>query len=803
VALPQEIDPIVDGIPGFFQTLPALLHSLLTQNPAGAGLAALIGAVAAGLIISLVYRKMRAREARGTAIPMASNNEVAKLEQEQYRTLFQSSPVPTFICETRKWRLLEVNEAAVREYGYSREELLKMALLDLGLPEDAERVTEALMTLGPTSGEVGTWQHRKKDGAAFEAELVSFRMQFARQQVRVVTARDVTRRKHTQEVMWRDLERFGLASKATSDAMLDWDLVTDQLWHSENYEQLFGHGERDAEINMAAWFEHIHPDDRARVQEQLLALIKSVDSKWSDEFRVVRADQKVVHVFARGHVSRAADGTARRMNSVLQDITERKEQEERTRFLADHDELTSLPNRSLFRQALNKALQRAERSGKMLSILFFDLDRFKNINDSLGHDAGDEVLRAVAERLTACVRKIDMVARFGGDEFAVLTEGLTAEDQASTVARKILEALSKPMILAGRQYRPAASIGISTYPTDGRDVQALLKNADIAMYRAKEEGRGTFQFYSEMLNTHSVQRLEFESNLSNALNNHEFVLYYQPKVDLATGRVAGLEALIRWNSPQLGFVSPGDFISIAEETGLIVPMGRWVAQTACVQNRAWQKGGLPLLRIAINISARQMADKGLVEFISDTVRKTGLTAESLELEITESAVMSNQEHAEKVLKDLKELGFHLTMDDFGTGYSSLAYLKRFPFDSVKIDRSFVSGIPESKDDSAIVEAIVAMAHSLQLKVVAEGVETKEQFDFLRTLGCDQIQGFYFSKPIPASEVVMLLYKTMTRDAAAAAALPVAELDPVSESNAQTEIDPPAKEETGTGGMKQR
>ncbi len=793
MALPQEIESIVEGVPGFFWVLPELLHSLLTENPSGTVLVALIGAMVAGLITSLVYRKIRAAETRVATSSMASNDEVSKLAQEQYQTLFQSSPVPTFICDTRKWRVLEVNEAAAREYGYSREELLKMTLLDLGLPEDAERVTETLMALGPTSGEVGSWRHRKRDGTAIEAEMVSFRIQFARQQARVVIARDVTRRKHTHEVMWRDLERFGLASRATSDAMLDWDLVTDQLWRSENYEQLFGHGDSEAGTNMAAWFEHIHPNDRARVQEQLLALIKSADNQWSDEFRLVRADRNVVHVFARGHVSRAEDGSARRMNGVLQDITERKEQEERTRFLADHDELTELPNRSLFRQALNKALQRAERSGKMLSVLFFDLDRFKNINDSLGHDAGDEVLRTVAERLAACVRKIDMVARFGGDEFAVLTEGLTTEDQASTVARKILETLSKPMILAGRQYRPAASIGISTYPTDGRDVQSLLKNADIAMYRAKEEGRGTFQFYSETLNTHSVQRLEFESNLSNALNNREFVLYYQPKVDLATGRITGLEALIRWISPQLGFVSPGDFISIAEETGLIVPLGRWVAQTACVQNRAWQKGGLPQVRIAINISARQMADKGLVQFISETVRNTGLTVDSLELEITESAVMSNQEHAEKVLNELKSLGFHLTMDDFGTGYSSLAYLKRFPFDSVKIDQSFVRGIPESRDDGAIVEAIIAMARSLQLKVVAEGVETKEQFDFLRKLGCDQIQGYYFSKPIPSNEVVKLLYKSMTREAAAAASVPGAEFKPGSE------INPVVSEGTGTGG----
>jgi diguanylate cyclase (GGDEF)-like protein len=452
------------------------------------------------------------------------------------------------------------------------------------------------------------------------------------------------------------------------------------------------------------------------------------------------------------------------MLGVLQDITVRKEAEERTRFLADHDELTGLPNRSLFKRSLAQAIQRAGRSGKFLSVLFLDLDRFKNINDSLGHETGDQVLRAVAERLSGCVRQVDVVARFGGDEFAVLIEGLTAEDQAGPVARKIIDALAKSLVLAGRHYRPGASIGISTYPTDGRDVLSLQKNADIAMYRAKEEGRGNFQFYSEQLNTHSIQRLEFESNLNAALNNKEFVLYYQPKLELASGRITGVEALIRWVSPQFGFVSPADFISIAEETGLIVAMGRWVVQTACVQNRAWQKGGLPPLRIAVNISARQMADKGLVNFIVDTMSRTGLTAESLELEITESAVMSNQEHAEKVLNQLKALGFHLTMDDFGTGYSSLAYLKRYPFDSVKIDQSFIRGIPASRDDGAIVEAIVAMAHSLELKVVAEGVETQEQSDFLHKLGCDQIQGYLFSKPVPSAEIVALLYKTITRSA---------------------------------------
>ena len=684
----------------------------------------------------------------------------ASVSEEQYHHLFDNTPIPTLVCETRRWRILEANAAALVEYGYPREDLLKLSIVELGMADDADRLVNTLVQLGAGSTDAGTWTQRRKDGSKLEAELSTLRAQFARQQVRVICVRDVTRRVRMEQVLYQDNERFGLAFRATADALIDWDLKTDTVWCNEYYERQYGGHKGDAPFTMEALFEQVHVDDRTRVQQHLLDASKSTDEGWREEFRMTRLDGSVVHVYARGHFTRGEDKRARRLSVILQDITVRKEAEERTRFLADHDELTGLPNRNLFKQALTQALQRAERTNKMVSILFFDLDRFKNINDSLGHDAGDEVLRTVAERLNGCVRKIDVVARFGGDEFAVLVEGLTAEDQAGTVARKILDALSKPMLLHGRQYRPAASIGISTFPTDGRDAQSLQKHADIAMYRAKEEGRSTFQFYSEQLNTHSLQRLEFESNLSNALNNREFVLHYQPKMDVATGKVTSMEALIRWVSPQFGFVSPGQFISIAEETGLILPLGRWIAQTACVQNSAWQKGGLPTMRVAINISARQMADKGLVDFIAETVRKTGLDPSCLELEITESAVMSNQDYAEKVLNRFKELGFHLTMDDFGTGYSSLAYLKRFPFDSVKIDQSFVRGIPDNSDDVAIVEAIIAMAHSLQLEVVAEGVETQEQLDMLRKLGCDVIQGYFFSKPIPANEVVMLLFKML-------------------------------------------
>jgi len=759
----QTIEPFLESILGFLRTFA----QVRLPSTAG-GVAAVIIAGVAGVTIAWLgarffyLRRGRPRAAKRDPAAEGAIAAEAGLSDAQYHLLFDHNPIPTFVCEMRRWGCLAVNEAAVNAYGYSRKEFLKIRFTDLSAAEEMERLSTTLVNLGVSANDLGVWRHRKKDGAPIEVELVTFRVQLARRQARVLIARDVSSRRKIEEVLWKDVERFGLVSQATNDALLEWDLASDQVWKNDSYQRLFGYRSDELQPKMESWFGHIHADDRLRVQQRLLGIINSRENLWNDEFRLTRRDQTVAHVHARGFVNRDEAGSALKMLGVLQDITARKESEERTRFLADHDELTGLPNRSLFKQSLAQAIQRAGRSGKFLSVLFLDLDRFKNINDSLGHETGDEVLRAVAERLSGCVRQVDVVARFGGDEFAVLMEGLTAEDQAGAVARKVIDALAKPLVLAGRQYRSGASIGISTYPSDGRDVLSLQKNADIAMYRAKDEGRGTFRFYSEQLNTHSIQRLEFESNLNGALKNREFVLYYQPKLELASGRIAGVEALIRWVSPQFGFVSPADFIAIAEETGLIVPMGRWVVQTACAQNRAWQKGGLPLLRIAVNISARQMADKGLVNFIVDSMTRTGLTAESLELEITESGVMSNQDHAEIVLNQLKALGFHLTMDDFGTGYSSLAYLKRFPFDSVKIDQSFVRGIPANRDDCAIVEAIVAMAHSLELKVVAEGVETQEQSEFLRNLGCDQIQGYVFSKPIPSAEIVGLLYKTITR-----------------------------------------
>ncbi|MEK7435293.1 MAG: EAL domain-containing protein [Pseudomonadota bacterium] len=449
---------------------------------------------------------------------------------------------------------------------------------------------------------------------------------------------------------------------------------------------------------------------------------------------------------------RASDAELlRSMRSVGEQIGQfmaRRQAEERVHHLAHYDELTGLPNRSTFSQRLSHALAQARRNSKSLAVLFIDLDRFKNINDTLGHEAGDNVLVEIAQRLQGCLREGDTVGRLGGDEFVVLIEALPEPMQVAAVAQKILGAAIKPFVIESQEFHLSASIGISTYPDDSEDMQGLLKSADIAMYRAKEQGRNNYQFYSALMNIHTVERLALESDLRRALERGEFLLHYQPKIDIASGRVTGMEALLRWQRPGHGLVAPMQFIPLAEETGLIVPIGAWVLKTACARNKAWQDQGLPPLRVAVNLSVRQFAHESLLQDVGQVLAETGLDPAGLELDITESMVMHDPEHAVKLLGSLKQMGIHISMDDFGTGYSSLAYLKRFPIDSLKIDRSFMRDIPGDSDGAAIAHAIIAMARSLRLKVIAEGVEREEQLHFLREHECDEMQGYLFSKPLP-------------------------------------------------------
>jgi diguanylate cyclase (GGDEF)-like protein len=420
-------------------------------------------------------------------------------------------------------------------------------------------------------------------------------------------------------------------------------------------------------------------------------------------------------------------------------------------YTATHDPLTQLPNRRLFSERLQHALNLAQRHKRRLAVLFIDLDRFKNINDTLGHGAGDQILQDIGRRLGHCVRESDTIARQGGDEFVVLIEEFDEPQSVVAVAEKILAAVAIPLTLGRKEFHITASIGISTFPDDGDSLQALLKNADIAMYRAKEQGKNNYKFYAEQMNRHFHDRLAIEAGLRHALERGELELYYQPKVDTLTGHIHSMEALLRWEHPELGRVHPERFIPVAEETGLIVPIGEWVLRTACAQNRAWQNQGLPALRVAVNLSARQFGKPTLLQDIAQVLSETELDPRYLELEITESMVMHDAERAVQVLKDLKASGIYLAIDDFGTGYSSLAYLKRFPIDCVKVDRSFIRDIPADPDDMAITRTVIAMAHSLRLSVVAEGVETKEQVRFLRDHHCDEIQGHYFSPPLPAEQ----------------------------------------------------
>jgi diguanylate cyclase (GGDEF)-like protein/PAS domain S-box-containing protein len=424
--------------------------------------------------------------------------------------------------------------------------------------------------------------------------------------------------------------------------------------------------------------------------------------------------------------------------------------------LAQHDSLTDLPNRVLLNDRLAEAIALSSRHQRKLAVLFLDLDRFKHVNDSLGYVIGDRLLQSVGSRLSMCVRIADTVSRQGGDEFVVLLREVRHAQDAAITADKILQALRKPHHIDQHELHITGSIGIVTYPDDGTDAETLMKKADFAMYHAKETGRDSYQFFKSEMNVQAIERQSLEGSLRHAIERQELLLYYQPKINLATGGMTGVEALIRWHHPQRGLVPPGQFIAIAEECGLIVPIGRWVLSEACRQARAWQAAGLPPMCVAINISSVELRAPGFASGVRAILRETGLEPRYLELELTETFLMQDSRSTAEVLKELKEIGVLLALDDFGTGYSSLSYLKRFPIDAVKIDQSFVRDLTTDPDDAGIVTAVIAMGRSLHMRVVAEGVETREQLAILQEHGCPQGQGYYFSRPVPAVEFRQLL-----------------------------------------------
>ncbi|MEK8132377.1 EAL domain-containing protein [Paenibacillus filicis] len=443
---------------------------------------------------------------------------------------------------------------------------------------------------------------------------------------------------------------------------------------------------------------------------------------------------------------------------VATDIRQRDRTVRQLTYLAYHDSLTGLPNRQMFQETLGQSIEVAKQSQRKLSVMLIDLDRFKNVNETFGHTFGDQLLNEAAQRLQQGLHMGDVVARQGGDEFTLLIKDTALSDDAEKVAQKIMRLLSQPFSIEGHVLRVGCSIGIAMYPDDGDDSVTLMKNADTALYRAKDRGKNGYQLFQAEMNDTVIKKLVMEEWLNQALEHEEFVLHYQPQVDIFTSRLNGMEALIRWNHPSLGYISPGEFIPLAEETGLIIPIGEWVLRMACKQNKAWQAAGFPAVKMAVNISPIQFHQQDFIQVVLRALQDSGLEPQYLELEITEGIAMVHVDQVIQKLQELRNLGVHISMDDFGTGYSSLSYLKKFPINKLKIAQQFVRDITDDPDDAAIIRAIMAMAHSLKLNVIAEGVETEEQLSFLLDVKCREIQGYIYSKPIPAREFTSLLQR---------------------------------------------
>ncbi len=480
-------------------------------------------------------------------------------------------------------------------------------------------------------------------------------------------------------------------------------------------------------------------------------------------YQMVAKNGEVIDILLSAIAERDEAENIIRSLAVVSNVTEKKRTERDIQQLAYYDTLTGLANRTLFRDRLHQALAQSQRSGRKVAVLFLDLDRFKDINDTLGHATGDIVLQSVALRLKECVREGDTVARLGGDEFVIILPTYYGEQDLTTFAERILKILSLPMKIGERDLFTTASLGIAIAPLDGENVDTLLRNADISMYAAKDRGRNTFTYFSAEMNARAVAKVELESKLRSALQKNELFLVYQPQIDLHTGTICGVEALLRWRHPQEGLIPPSRFVPIAEETGLIVPIGEWVLRSACEQARVWQEIGFSTLRMAVNISGHQFKQHDFIDTVDRILKKTGLNPHGLELELTESIVMSNANEAIMTLTDLKVRGIRLAIDDFGTGYSSLSYLKNFPIDRIKIAQEFVRDIPNDPDDAAIVETIISMAHNLDLQVIAEGVENRQQLKFLRERHCTEMQGYYFARPLPAEELTELLEKGLAAE----------------------------------------
>ena len=668
-----------------------------------------------------------------------ANEEALLRAGANFRLLFERSTDAIVLNNARG--IVDANPAAVRLFHCAgKEQMVGRALLDFSPAEQPCGESSMLRdaTLAARAFSEGNqryeWLFRTCAGAPFWAEVLLTSVAIDRQHLSYAVIRDISLRKSTERTLTMAAQVF----ENCRDAILIIDSAYRVVAVNQAFSDITGFAPADV-------IGHEVPSLRAGLHEpafyQQIWDYVAIHDHWEGEVFSVRRNAEEYPVWVALTAIRDASSQIASYMAIVSDITDRKQVEEHTRHLAEHDFLTDLPNRVLFLDRLHQALATARRQHTKAAVMFLDLDRFKAINDTHGHQAGDTVLKEVAARLTRCVRGVDTVSRQGGDEFVVILADIRGADQAAHVAGSVMQAVSQPLRLGEHEVTLSVSIGISICPSDGEDVDTLLRHADVAMYHAKQGGRNAFQFFSPEMNAHVVERVEMENRLRLALANHEFVLEYQPEVDIASGRTIGLEALIRWRHPERGLLQPDQFIPIAEASGLIVPIGAWVLHQACAQARAWHDQGYPVA-VAVNLSSVQFIHDHLLESVDDALRVSGLEPQFLDLEITEGMIMNGDEATIATANALRQRGVQLTVDDFGTGYSSLSTLRRYALSKLKIDRSFIDDITREPGDAAIIGAIIAVARSLKLRVIAEGVETAEQLRFLRQHGCDEYQGYY-------------------------------------------------------------